>query len=122
MNVFQSSDIMAFDLPRSSTTTEEASTSTRRSSQHPDIKMDYARAQYILGILFDFSLNRMASLLKGMYINDARKARLLCILTSFWVLRSPESWSKYFFQPFSSFFVHFKHFSVISCLKSPKNM
>ena len=69
MNVFQSSDIMAFDLPRSSTTTEEASTSTRRSSQHPDIKMDYARAQYILGILFYFSLNRMASLPKGIYIN-----------------------------------------------------
>ena len=47
---------------------------------------------------------------------------LLCISTSFWVLRPPESWSKYFFQLFSTFFVHLKLFSVILCLKSPINM
>ena len=39
--------------------------------------------------------------------------KLLCILTSFRVLRTPESWSNYFFQPFVPFFVHFKPFSVI---------
>ena len=30
--------------------------------------------------------------------------RLLCILTSFWVLPAPKSWSNYFFQLFSTFF------------------
>ena len=29
--------------------------------------------------------------------------QVLCILTSFWVLRAPKSWSKHFFQPFSTF-------------------
>ena len=48
--------------------------------------------------------------------------QLLCILTSFWVLRAPKSWSNYFFQLFSTFFVHFKPFSVISRLKSTKNI
>ena len=33
--------------------------------------------------------------------------RLLCILTSFVVLRAPKSWSNYFFQPFSNFFYTF---------------
>ena len=33
---------------------------------------------------------------------------MLCISSSFWVLRAPKSWSNYFFQPFSSFLVHFK--------------
>ena len=31
--------------------------------------------------------------------------QVLCILTSFQVLAAPESWSKYFSQPFSTFFV-----------------
>ena len=43
-----------------------------------------------------------------------RKGQVLCILTSFPVLCAPESWSNYFFQPFSTFFVNFKTFSVIS--------
>ena len=43
---------------------------------------------------------------------------LLCILTSFWVVQAPKSWSNYFFQPFSTFFVLFKPFSVILCLRS----
>ena len=47
-------------------------------------------------------------------------SRVLCISTSFQVLAAPESWSKYFFQPFSTFFVYFKPFSVISWLKSTK--
>ena len=34
----------------------------------------------------------------------------MCILTSFWVLRALESWLKYFFEPFSTFFLNFKHF------------
>ena len=46
------------------------------------------------------------------------KQVLLCISTSFWVLPSPKSWSNYFFQPISTFFVYFKSFSVISWLKS----
>ena len=46
----------------------------------------------------------------------------MCILTCFWVLRAPKSWSNYFFQPFSTFFVHFNPFSVISHLKSTKNV
>ena len=45
---------------------------------------------------------------------------MLCISTSFWVLRALKSWSNYFFQPFSTFFVHFKPLSVISHLKSTK--
>ena len=40
----------------------------------------------------------------------------------FQVLAAPESWSNYFFQPFSTFFVDFKPFSVISRLKSTKNI
>ena len=35
---------------------------------------------------------------------------VLCISTSFWVLRTPESWLNYFFQLFSTFFVHLNHF------------
>ena len=46
-------------------------------------------------------------------------SRVLCILTRFQVLAAPESWSNYFFQPFSTFFVDFKPFSV---LKSTKNV
>ena len=42
---------------------------------------------------------------------------LLCISTSFRVLQAPESWSNYLF---SSIFVNFKTFSVISRLKSTK--
>ena len=34
------------------------------------------------------------------------RIQMLCILTSFRVLRAPESWLKHFFQPFSTFFVH----------------
>ena len=45
---------------------------------------------------------------------------LLCISTSFWVLGELKSWSTYFFQLFSSFFVHFKPFLVISRLKMNK--
>ena len=39
-------------------------------------------------------------------------SRLLCILTSFWVLGAPESWSNYFFLPFSTFFADFKPLSL----------
>ena len=36
---------------------------------------------------------------------------LLCISTSFWVLRAPKSWSNYFFQRFSTYLQksHFHH-------------
>ena len=44
----------------------------------------------------------------------------LCILTSFQVLAAPESWSNYFFQPFSNLFVNLKPLSVISRLKTTK--
>ena len=48
---------------------------------------------------------------------------MLYISTSFQVLQAPESWLNYcFFQPFSTFFVHFKLFSVISRQKSTKNV
>ena len=40
---------------------------------------------------------------------------LLCISTSFWVLRAPKS-------RYSTFFVHFKSFLVISRLKSLKRL
>ena len=39
---------------------------------------------------------------------------VMCILTSFWVLRAPECWLNYFFQLLSTFFVPFKPFSVFS--------
>ena len=35
---------------------------------------------------------------------------LLFISTSFWVLRAPKSWLKYFFELFSTFFLDFKKF------------
>ena len=47
---------------------------------------------------------------------------MLCILTSFWVLHALKRWLKLFFQPFSTFFVHFKPFSVISGLKWLKSI
>ena len=47
---------------------------------------------------------------------------VLCILTSFWVLHAPKSWLKIFFSHFSTYFVHFKAFSVISRLKSTNNV
>ena len=47
-------------------------------------------------------------------------AFMLCILTSFWVLRTPKSRLNYFFSVVLTFFVHFKTFSVISRLKSSK--
>ena len=40
--------------------------------------------------------------------------QLLCISTSFGVLRPPERWSNYFFQRFSSFFIHFLPFSDVT--------
>ena len=36
------------------------------------------------------------------------KPQLLCILTSFWVLRAPKSWAKHCFQPFFNLFYYFK--------------
>ena len=39
---------------------------------------------------------------------------MLFIPTSFWVRRTSKSWSKHFFSHFSTIFVHFKPFSVIS--------
>ena len=35
---------------------------------------------------------------------------MFSILTSFRVLRAPESWLKHFFQPFSTFFIHLNLF------------
>ena len=43
---------------------------------------------------------------------------VLCITTSFQVLRAPESWSNYFFQLFSTFFVHSKISVEVSDPKS----
>ena len=54
-------------------------------------------------------------------VRTSRVNYLLCISTSFWVLLAPKICSKHFFGPFSTFFVHFKHFSVIFQLKS-RNM
>ena len=54
--------------------------------------------------------------------NDSFNLRLLCISTSFQVLAAPESWPNYFFQPFLTFFEHFKPFSVILRLKSTNNV
>ena len=45
---------------------------------------------------------------------------VLFILTSFWLLHIPESLSNYLIEPFSTFFVNFKCFSVISRLKNKK--
>ena len=47
---------------------------------------------------------------------------VLCILTSFWVLRASKSWWNYFFQPFLTFFVEklltkLKAVAVASCEK-----
>ena len=36
--------------------------------------------------------------------------QLLCISNSFWVLRSPKSWSKHFFQQFFNLFCSFQSF------------
>ena len=47
-------------------------------------------------------------------------APVLCISTSFWVLRAPKSWSNYFFQLFSTFFVHFRK-SSLNSLHEPKS-
>ena len=51
---------------------------------------------------------------------------VLCILTSFQVLHSPESWSKYFlggvFKLFFSFLTFFRCFFLISDKKSPKSV
>ena len=41
---------------------------------------------------------------------------------AFGCLCASKSWSNYFFLPLSSFFVHFKPISVISRLKSTKNV
>ena len=46
---------------------------------------------------------------------------LLCILTSFRLLRASKCWSKHFFQPFSTFLLLFKCFSMNFHLKSRKN-
>ena len=49
-------------------------------------------------------------------------SNVLCISTSFQVLAAPESWLNYFFQTFSTFLIYFKTFSVISHLKSTKDV
>ena len=43
-----------------------------------------------------------------------------CILTRFWMLRAPESWSKYFFGHFQTFFLLFFRFSSFSYEKKKK--
>ena len=53
---------------------------------------------------------------------DSYDLHLLCILTSFWVLCAPKSWSKHFWGQFSTIFDNFKHFSVIFHQKSRKNV
>ena len=45
---------------------------------------------------------------------------VLCISTSFWVRAAPKGWLNYFFSTVFNLFLHFKPFSVISCLKSTK--
>ena len=50
-----------------------------------------------------------------------RSLWVLCILNSFQVQCGLESWSKYFWGPFLTFFINFKHFSVNFLLKSRKN-
>ena len=47
---------------------------------------------------------------------------MFCILTNFQVLEAPESWWNYFFKAVFNLFVDFKPFSVISRLKSTKNV
>ena len=47
---------------------------------------------------------------------------LLHISTSFWMLCAPESWSKQFFQPFSTLFVQFEPFSVNEKLLTNNNI
>ena len=48
--------------------------------------------------------------LKGRIQIIINKQWLLCISTSFWVLRAPKSWSKHFFQPFFYFFCSIQTF------------
>ena len=43
----------------------------------------------------------------------SKAQRVMCIWTSFWVLRAPKRWLKYFVLLFSTLFVYFIHFSVI---------
>ena len=40
----------------------------------------------------------------------ATRQLLLCILTSFWVLRAPKSWSNYFFSAVFNLFCSFQTF------------
>ena len=47
-------------------------------------------------------------------------APVLRISTSFWVLRAPKSCLNYFFQLFSTFFVHFRK-SSLNSLHEPKS-
>ena len=44
-----------------------------------------------------------------------KSERLLCIMTRFCVLRTPESWSTHFLGAVLNFFAYFKCFSVIFC-------
>ena len=50
--------------------------------------------------------------LNSTVITSFCRQQVLCISTSFLVLRAPESWLKHFLRPFSTSFVHFKHFST----------
>ena len=55
---------------------------------------------------------------------NGSNSELLCILTSFWVLRTPESWLKYFFSGlnlFCSFQMFFSDFSSENKKKVWKN-
>ena len=56
----------------------------------------------------------------GIERTTSGKSNLSCCV--FLVLCAPEIWLKHFFQPFSTFFLLFKPFSVISRLKSLKNI
>ena len=44
------------------------------------------------------------------------------ICASFQVLSAPESWSKHFFQSFSTFFLHFKYLDQLSSVRSTRNL
>ena len=60
----------------------------------------YANSEKLSKILFTGFFN-----LSSLLFWDHLIPHLLSIWTSFWVLRTPKSWSKHFFSRFSTFFV-----------------
>ena len=68
--------------------------------------------------LFSLSCSHISTAAENSHLNT----QMLCISTSFWVLRAPKSWPKHFFQTFFNLFCSFQIFFIDFTAEINKNV